>query len=68
MFKTPGRGIDPNAISKIFDPFYTTKPEAWAWDSRSAVPSFRTMEDGYGLQPMTAAGTTFHFSLPKYQE
>src|SRR4029450_6025892 len=31
-------------------------PAGWAWDCRSAVPSFRAMAAGCGQRPMTAQG------------
>ena len=63
-----GAGLDPNAISKIFDPFYTTKPTGMGMGlsiSRSILQNhggrlWATANDG--------PGTTFHFSLPKYQD
>jgi signal transduction histidine kinase len=63
-----GPGIDPDAIGKIFDPFYTTKPDGMGMGlsiSRSILQShggrlWATANDG--------PGTTFHFSLPKHYE
>ena len=63
-----GVGLDPNAISKIFDPFYTTKPTGMGMGlsiSRSIVQNhggrlWATANDG--------PGTTFHFSLTKYED
>ena len=55
-----GTGLDPNTASRIFDPFYTTKACRYGHGTLDlAVPSFRTMEAGYGLQPMTAQGQPF---------
>ena len=63
-----GVGLDPNAISKIFDPFYTTKPTGMGMGlsiSRSIVQNqggrlWATANDG--------PGASFHFTLPKYPE
>jgi len=27
----PGQWLDPKDADRIFDPFYSTKPEAWDW-------------------------------------
>jgi PAS domain S-box-containing protein len=62
-----GRGLDPNGMEKIFDPFYTTKPSGMGMGlsiSRSIVQShggrlWATARDG--------PGTMLHFALPKYR-
>jgi C4-dicarboxylate-specific signal transduction histidine kinase len=36
-----GIGLDPQTVDRIFDAFYTTKPEGMAWDCRSAARSSR---------------------------
>jgi len=66
--KDSGTGLDPNAIDKVFDPFYTTKSGGMGMGlsiSRSIVQAhggrlWATANDG--------PGTMFHFSLPRYQE
>ena len=63
-----GTGLDPNAMDKIFDPFYTTKPGGMGMGlsiSRSILQNhggrlWATAKDG--------PGTIFHFTLPKYHE
>jgi signal transduction histidine kinase len=63
-----GVGLDPNTMQKIFEPFYTTKPTGMGMGlsiSRSILQShggrlWATANDG--------PGTTFSFTLPKYQE
>jgi PAS domain S-box-containing protein len=63
-----GIGLDPNAIAKIFDPFYTTKPGGMGMGlsiSRSILQAhggrlWATANDG--------PGTSFHFTLPKYHD
>ena len=63
-----GPGLDPKAASRIFDPFYTTKPSGMGMGlsiSRSILQNhggrlWATANDG--------PGATFHFSLPKYHE
>jgi PAS domain S-box-containing protein len=63
-----GTGLDPNTIDKIFDPFYTTKPEGMGMGlsiSRSIVQAhggrlWATVKDG--------TGTIFSFTLRTYHE
>jgi PAS domain S-box-containing protein len=62
-----GPGIDPNAVDKIFEPFYTTKASGMGMGlsiCRSIVQShggrlWATAKDG--------PGTMFHVTLPKYR-
>jgi signal transduction histidine kinase len=62
-----GIGLDPDTMSRIFDPFYTTKPDGMGMGlsiSRSILQNhggrlWATAHDG--------PGTSFHFTLPKYQ-
>ena len=63
-----GTGLDPSALDKIFDPFYTTKPGGMGMGlsiSRSIIEAhggrlWATAKDG--------PGTMFHFTLRTYQE
>jgi PAS domain S-box-containing protein len=63
-----GIGIDPQALDKIFDSFYTTKPGGMGMGlsiSRSIVQNhggrlWATVNDG--------PGTSFHFTLPQYHD
>ena len=63
-----GVGIDPQTIDKIFDSFYTTKPGGMGMGlsiSRSILQAhggrlWATAKDG--------PGTSFHFTVPRYQE
>jgi len=63
-----GTGLDPNAIDKAFDPFYTTKSGGMGMGlsiSRSIVQAhggrlWATAHDG--------PGTMFHFALPKHHD
>jgi ligand-binding sensor domain-containing protein/signal transduction histidine kinase len=62
-----GTGLDPKAIARIFEPFFTTKSGGMGMGlsiSRSIVQNhggrlWATRNDG--------PGTTFHFTLPRYQ-
>jgi PAS domain S-box-containing protein len=63
-----GPGIDPAAIGKIFDPFYTTKPDGMGM----GLSICRSIIQGHGGRLWATAndgpGTTFHFTLPKHHE
>ena len=62
-----GIGLDPDTMSRIFEPFYTTKSGGMGMGlsiSRSILQNhggrlWATAHDG--------PGTSFHFTLPKYQ-
>jgi signal transduction histidine kinase len=61
-----GTGLDPNAIARIFDPFYTTKADGMGM----GLSISRSIVQHHGGKLWAAAsdgpGTTFHFSLPKH--
>ena len=43
-----GPGFGAENPPHLFEPFYTTKPAAWAWGYRSADPSSKIMVGDYG--------------------
>jgi len=63
-----GPGIDPDAIGKMFDPFYTTKPDGMGM----GLSICRSILQNHGGRLWAAAnevpGTSFHFTVPRYQE
>jgi PAS domain S-box-containing protein len=63
-----GPGLDPNAMSRIFDPFYTTKSGGMGM----GLSISRSILQNHGGRLWVTAnhgpGTSFHFSLPKYRE
>jgi len=63
-----GRGLDPNTMPKIFDPFYTTKPHGMGM----GLSICRSILQAHGGQLWAAAndgpGTSFHFVLPRCEE
>jgi signal transduction histidine kinase len=63
-----GTGLDPNAIDKIFDPFYTTKTGGMGM----GLSICRSIVQAHGGRIWATAnrglGTSLHFALPKYHE
>ena len=63
-----GPGLDPNAASRIFDPFYTTKASGMGM----GLSISRSILQNHGGRLWASAndgpGTIFQFSLPKYDE
>ena len=63
-----GRGLDPDTMPKIFEAFYTTKPSGMGM----GLSISRSILQAHGGQLWAAAnegaGTSFHFTLPKYSE
>jgi len=63
-----GKGLDPDTMPKIFDPFYTTKPHGMGM----GLSISRSILQAHGGQLWAAAndgpGTSFHFTLPRYGE
>jgi PAS domain S-box-containing protein len=63
-----GIGLDPNTIEKIFDPFYSTK----AGGMGMGLSICRSIVQHHGGRLWATAkdgpGTSFHFTLTKYQE
>jgi signal transduction histidine kinase len=63
-----GIGLSPDALPRVFEPFYTTKPGGMGMGlsiSRSILQAqggrlWATVNDG--------PGTSFHFTLPKYHD
>ena len=45
-----GPGIDPSKFDRIFDAFYTTKPDGLGMGDRSAALSSKRMEESCGLR------------------
>jgi PAS domain S-box-containing protein len=62
-----GTGLDPSMMSKIFEPFYTTKSDGMGM----GLSISRSIIQNHGGRLWASAnegpGTSFHFTLPKYQ-
>jgi signal transduction histidine kinase len=63
-----GIGLDPTAMDKIFEPFYTTK----AGGTGMGLSISRSILQAHGGRLWATArdgpGTSFHFALPRYDE
>jgi signal transduction histidine kinase len=67
IVRDSGTGIDPDTMSKIFDPFYTTKPGGMGM----GLSICRSIVQNHGGRLWAASnegpGASFHFALPKYR-
>ena len=61
-----GIGIDSQNLEKIFDAFYTTKSQEWAWDWRSAARLSRVTADDCG--PCRMIGPWRNVSVYSFEE
>jgi len=63
-----GIGLDPQSIARLFEPFYTTKPEGMGL----GLSISRSIIEAHGGRLWAAAhndyGATFHFALPSEVE
>jgi PAS domain S-box-containing protein len=66
--KDSGIGLSPETAEKIFDPFYTTKASGMGMGLSISRSIIRRHGGRLWATANQGAGTTFHFTLPKYQE
>jgi signal transduction histidine kinase len=63
-----GAGIDPQVIGRIFEPFYTTKPQG----TGMGLAISRSIIEAHGgrlwAEPNTPQGATFQCTLPAHIE
>jgi PAS domain S-box-containing protein len=63
-----GTGLDPNTIERIFDPFYTTKPAGMGMGLSISRSILQQHGGRLWAAPNDGPGTSFHFTLPKYEQ
>jgi C4-dicarboxylate-specific signal transduction histidine kinase len=54
-----GKGVAEGDLSRVFEPFFSTKQGGWGWGSRSAGPLWRRTAGGYGLRDVRGQGRSF---------
>jgi len=59
-----GIGLDPNDAQRIFDPFYTTKPEGMGMGLSISMSIVEAHGGRLWASPATPYGTVFHFTVP----
>lgn len=63
-----GRGIDPSNLDRLFDAFFTTKPDGMGM----GLAISRTIIESHGgrlaVTPNSPRGSVFHFTLPQFSE
>jgi len=67
-FKDNGPGIPPENISKIFDPYFTTKATGSGLGLTSVFLIIRNHEGHISVESQPCAGTVFHVYLPAVPE
>jgi signal transduction histidine kinase len=63
-----GPGLDPAALGKIFDAFYTTKAGGMGMGLSISRSILQAHEGRLWATSQSGVGTIFHFTLPKYAE
>ena len=63
-----GTGLDPDASTRIFDAFYTTKPAGMGMGLSISRSILQAHGGRLWATAKEAPGTVFHFTLPKGQE
>ena len=59
-----GTGIDEHLIDRLFEPFYTTKPEGMGMGLSISKTIIKAHGGKMGARNNPAGGATFYFTLP----
>jgi signal transduction histidine kinase len=62
-FQDSGTGLDPDKISRIFEPFYTTKPNGMGMGLSICRSIVQNHDGRLWTTANEGPGTSFHFSL-----
>ncbi len=62
--KDKGTGIEEKHLSKIFDPYFTTKKEGSGLGLAAAYSIIKKHNGHISVDSLPGAGTTFHIYLP----
>ena len=62
--KDSGEGISPDALGRIFDPFYSTKPEGRGLGLSTVFGAVRRLRGGIAVDSTPDQGTTFTVYFP----
>ncbi|MBI3121796.1 MAG: PAS domain S-box protein [candidate division NC10 bacterium] len=63
VFHDTGRGIPPQELERIFDPFYTTRPSGTGLGLSIARKLLESMDGRIGVESRPGTGTTFRIWL-----
>jgi C4-dicarboxylate-specific signal transduction histidine kinase len=59
-----GHGLRPESLPRLFEPFYTTKPDGMGWASRSAARLSKPMVGSCGRPGASRGGALLQFTIP----
>ena len=62
-----GTGIDENHIDRLFEPFYTTKPEGLGMGLSISLGIIRALGGNMEASNNPEGGATFTFTLPAHE-
>jgi signal transduction histidine kinase len=62
-----GVGLNEDSIQKIFNPFYSTKPAGMGMGLSISRSIIQNHGGRIWATPNDGPGTTFHFTVPKWQ-
>ena len=63
-----GEGISPENLTKIFDPYFTTKKSGTGIGLTLVYKIIRGMGGDISVNSRQGSGTTFHITLPRMEK
>jgi phosphoglycerate-specific signal transduction histidine kinase len=64
VVRDTGPGLRPQSLPRLFEPFYTTKPDGMGMASRSAARLSKPMVGGRGRPPANRGVLSFSLRSP----